>query len=289
MGHTRPMTDPLRPVEHEALAAWARRVRRNREQVERHRAALAPGSDFYAPIASWFKVDPRRTDDDALNALLALVGHDETVLDIGAGGGRYALPLALHAREVIAVEPSEGMRGVLQEGKAEHGIANIRLLDERWPSPALPAADIAFIAHVGYDIEEFGPFLDAMERAASRLCVALMLSRPPAGRADPFWEAVHGEAREPLPALPEFLALQLARGRLCEVQLVEYSAGVGYDTIDDALSFLRQQLWIAADSPQDERLREVLPRHVRQEAGRVTFASDAGVLGLVRWQPLPAD
>ena len=73
------------------------------------------------------------------------------------------------------------------------------------------------------------------------------------------------------------------------MQLVEYSAGVGYDTIDDALSFLRQQLWIAADSPQDERLREVLPRHVRQEAGRVTFASDAGVLGLVRWQPLAAD
>ena len=285
MGHTPRMTDPLRPDKQEALGAWADRVRRNREQVERHRAALPPGGDFYAPIASWFKADPRRTDDASLNALKAIIGEDETVLDIGAGGGRYALPLALHAREVVAVEPSDGMRTVLEEGMAEHGIANIRVSDQRWPAAAPPRADVALIAHVGYDVEEFGPFLDGMERAAGRLCIALMLSRPPAGRADPFWPHVHGEAREPLPALPEFLALQLARGRLCEVDLVEYGGGVAYDSVDDALAFLRQQLWIAADSPQDERLRQVLPEYVREDGGRVTFAADPGVLGVVRWRP----
>ncbi len=278
------MSDALRPDPADALAAWAARVRRNREQVERRRLALPERDDYYAPIASWFRADPRRTGDAAIAALRALVESGETVLDIGAGGGRYALPLALRAREVIAVEPSEGMRAVLREGMTEHGVADIRVIAERWPCTTSVAADVALIAHVGYDIEAIGPFLDAMEDAAGRLCVAMLLSRPPPSRADPFWEAIHGEPREPLPALPEFLALQLARGRLCEVEFVEYG-GLAYDSVDAALRFLRQQLWITEDSPGDERLRALLPRHVRVEDGRVTFNWDPGVLGIVRWTP----
>ena len=278
------MNDALRPDPADALAAWAGRVRRNREQVERRRRVLPEGGDYYAPIASWFRADPRRTGDAALDALRARIEPGETVLDIGAGGGRYALPLALKAREVVAVEPSEGMRAVLHEGMAEHGVANVRVLDETWPCAAPPVADVALIAHVGYDIEAIGPFLEAMEGAARRLCVAMMLSRPPPSRADPFWEAVHGEPRDPLPALPEFLALQLARGCLCEVAFVEYG-GLTYDSMDDALRFLRQQLWVAEGGPEDAQLRDLLPGHVRVEDGRVAFTWDAGVLGVVCWAP----
>ena len=278
------MSDPLRPDPANAIEAWAARVRANREQVERHRLVLPARGDFYAPIAAWFRADPRREGDATLDALRALVRPDDTVLDIGAGGGRYSLPLALHAREVIAVEPSEAMRSVLAEGMAGHGIDNIRVVESTWPCDEPLRADVALISHVGYDIEDFGPFLDAMEEAAGRLCVAVLLSRPPPSRADPFWEAVYGEPRDPLPALPEFLALQLARGRLCEVSFVEYG-GIFYDTEDDILRFLRQQLWIAEDSPQDERLREMLPQHVHAEGGRVEFNWDPGALGIVSWKP----
>ena len=272
-------------TEAEALADWAACVRRNREQAERVRQAAPDGGDFYAPIASWFRADPRREGDAVLDALRALVRADETVLDIGAGGGRYALPLALHARAAIAVEPSDGMRAVLREGMAEHGIANVRVVAGRWPCPDPPAADVALIAHVGYDVEAIGPFLDAMEAAASRLCVAVLFSRPPPSRADPFWEAIHGEPREPLPALPEFLALQRARGRRCETRCVDAGAPL-WDGVEDALRFLRQQLGVAPDGPADARLRELLPRHARIGAdGRVGFARDAGALGVVSWEP----
>lgn len=284
MCHAPPVTDPLRPDALDAAAAWSGRVRRNREQVERRRVVLPEGGDFYAPIASWFRADPRREGDATLDALRVLVRPGETVLDIGAGGGRYTLPLALHAREVIAVEPSEGMREVLAEGMAEHGIENIRIVDATWPCDESLHADVALISHVGYDIENFGPFLDGMEEAAGRLCIAAMLSRPPPSRADPFWEAVHGEPRDPLPALPEFLALQLARGRLCEMSFIEYG-GIAYDTEEDILRFLRQQLWVAEDSPQDEQIRTLLPDYVHAEDGRVEFNWDAGVLGVVSWEP----
>ena len=86
------MPNVLRPSAAAALGDWAERVRANREQVERFREA-AP-ADFYAPVAGMFRADPRRRDEPALEALRGLLKPTDTVLDIGAGGGRYALALA---------------------------------------------------------------------------------------------------------------------------------------------------------------------------------------------------
>ena len=60
---------------------------------------------------------------------------DDAWLDVGAGAGRYALPLALRVREVVAVEPSEGMRTALAELAAEHEIHERPRRGERWPPP----------------------------------------------------------------------------------------------------------------------------------------------------------
>jgi len=73
-------------------SVWAARVRTNRDQVERIRE-IPDGTDFYAPVNSLFRADPTRTDDAVLDALLGLVRSGETWLDVGAGAGRYALPI----------------------------------------------------------------------------------------------------------------------------------------------------------------------------------------------------
>src|SRR5713101_9456405 len=117
------VSDALRPSASDAARAWAQRVRANREQVDRFREASP--ADFYAPVAGMFRADPRRRDEPTLEALRALVRPTDTLLDIGAGGGRLALPLALETRQVIAIDPSEGMLNVLREGMAEHHIANL--------------------------------------------------------------------------------------------------------------------------------------------------------------------
>src|SRR3982074_2449339 len=121
------MSDVLRPSAEAARSAWAARVRANREQVEQFREATP--RDFYAPVAGMFRVDPRRIDDPALDALRKLVRADDVLLDIGAGGGRLALPLALVAQRVVAIEPSEGMLRVLRESIAEYSISNIDVVD----------------------------------------------------------------------------------------------------------------------------------------------------------------
>ncbi len=267
-------------------SVWASRVRANRDQAERLRET--GGGDFYAPVSALFVADPRRTGEPTLEVLYALARPDEAWLDIGAGAGRYALPLALRVRRVIAVEPSAGMRRALRTGLDEHGIENVRVVAGTWPDSLealgdLPAVDTALIAHVGYDIEEIGPFLDAMEYAARERCIAVLTDRSPAAVADPFWPLVHGEGRVPLPALPELVELLRARGRATEVIRVERSPRT-FESVDALSAFLRRQLFIADGGEKDVHFRAILPDHIVQRDGAWTLAEGpTGAVGVVSW------
>jgi SAM-dependent methyltransferase len=260
--------DALRPTADEALRAWAARVQANREQVDQFREASA--ADFYAPIAGMFRADPRRRDEPTLEALRELVQPTDTVLDIGAGGGRYALPLALVAREVVAIEPSDAMRRVLADGMAEYDIRNIREV----------SGDVALMSHIGYDVEDIGPFLDAMDTAARRVRIAVLLSQPPPTEADRFWPLIHGVERAALPSLPEFLSLLLARGRLFEVRLVDRSPQT-YEQPDQALAWLRQQLWTAPGSQKDTLLERLARERLRERDGRLALSWEPVRVGVV--------
>ena len=284
-----------------ALAAedWADRVRANREQVDRLREA-PDGTDFYRDVSAIFRADPRRSDDPVLEELLAEAMPSETWLDIGAGAGRYALPLALRVSGVIAIDPSPAMLAGLGDGIRELGVSNIRVVEGRWPADAFrlahagqvrgrePAAvaDVALIAHVGYDVEPIAPFLDAMEAAARDRCVALLMDRSPASVAEPFWPPVHGEPRASLPALSEFVELLEARGATPSVALVPGEPR-RWSTIEELEGFLRRQLWIAPGGDKDRRFLEELDRRVTSDPdGRHGLAGEAPyTIGVVRWRP----
>jgi SAM-dependent methyltransferase len=273
----------------ELEATWAERVRANRDQVDRVREV--PDKDFYAPVSSLFVADPRRTGEEALDELVALAEPADRWLDIGAGAGRYALPLALHVAEVIAVEPSASMRNALRTGKAEHGLDNVRIVAGTWPAilPELgepPVADVALVAHVGYDIEEIGPFVDGMERAAGRLCVAMLTDQSPASVADPFWPVVHGMDRVPLPALPDLAELLRARGRTIEIRRVERAPRT-FDSFDGLATFIRRQLWIAEDGEKERRFRMALTEMARErdDDGWTLASPPVGAIGLLTWTP----
>ena len=270
---------------------WSARVMANAEQVDRVRES-PDGPDFYATVSRTFVADPARDDDPVLAAILSLARPGDVWLDVGAGAGRYALPIARRVRRVVAVDPSESMLGALAAGMAAHGISNVDTFAGRWPpDPDLrvrlgpdPIADVALIAHVGYDIAEIGPFLDALEGAARRECVAVLMDQGPATVAAPFWPVVHGEERIPLPALTQFVELLEARGSAPSVQLVKDERRRWADR-EELLGFLRRQLWTVAGSPADGRLVEALGRHATDSGDGTVELRDAKPLniGVVTW------
>ncbi len=277
------MTGPLGLNESTLLAEWTRRVRANNEQAERFREA-PERPDFYAPIAATFKADPRRTNEPALDVLRSMVVPGETWLDIGCGGGRYALPLALAGARVIGVDPSTGMLSILKEASTEFDVPEIETIQSRWPMENPPSADVSFIAHVSYDIADIGPFIEGMERAARRLCVAVLLAEAPATQAAAVWPAVHGEERTLLPALPEFLSVLLAREKIFSVWLGERGP-MGYPSLEAIEGFVRQQLFVEPDGPGAKRMREVLPSVAKERDGKFFLSEKPVVLGIVSWKP----
>ncbi len=275
-----------------AAGRWADQVRANRDQVDRLRE-VPDGQDFYSRVTSLFRADPHRTGEPVVDLLRGLAGPDDAWLDIGAGAGRYALPLALVVREVIAVDSSKSMLGVLHELMAEHDIANIRAIEGRWPLDeeqaarlgTFPVADVSLIAHVGYDIEAIDPFVSAMEAATGRLCVAVLMERTPASVAEPFWPPVHGEARIPLPAMPQFIELLGERGRQPSVTIAE-RAPRRFESRDELVGFLRRQLWIIDGGEKERRFHEELDRLVVEDDGGVALAGQGpAAVGVVTWAP----
>jgi len=279
------VSDSLRPSPERLQTDWAGRVHADREQVARSRE-VDDGDDFYEPVVDRFRLNPRRPDDDVLELLLSHARVEETWIDVGAGSGRYALPLALRVREVIAVEPSRSMVTALREDARKHGIGNVRVVSERWPLAKRPSgADVSLIAHIGYDIAEIGAFLDALEGSTRRLCIAVMGESAMTTVARLFWHGLHGEPRVRLPALPELLMLLLARGRLPEVRLVDRPPA-SFESVEEALSMARRQLWVREGSDKDRRLAEWVPRALRPApGGKVTFDEGRSRIGVVTWQP----
>ena len=288
-----PDIDTQDDLAHAIEASWAARVRANREQVERLRE-VPDGADFYAPVSSLFRADPTRRDDPVLDALIALVRSGETWLDVGAGAGRFALPIARaldpSGGSVIALDPSRSMLDGLLEIAEDYAVENVRTIEARWPLDNERAvadfeADVTLIAHVGYDVEAIGPFVDALETAAGRLCVAVLMEQVPAAAANPFWPPVHGEERVPLPALPDLLELLEARGRRPSVERIPIEPR-RFESRDALEGFIRRQLWIDPAGPKEKRFQKALDKLlVNADGGWTIEGRGAGSAGIVTWAP----
>jgi hypothetical protein len=183
------------------------------------------------------------------------------------------------------------MLEALREIADDYGIENVRTVHTRWP-PADPTAfgsDVALIAHVGYDIEEVGPFVDALETAAGRLCVAVLMEGAPASAADPFWPLVHGEPRVALPALADFIDLLRARGRKPEVTRVTIEPR-RFEAREAIEGFARRQLWIDPSGSKERRFQAAIDElTMRYTDGWSIRDRPPSEIGIVTWSPESVD
>jgi 16S rRNA A1518/A1519 N6-dimethyltransferase RsmA/KsgA/DIM1 with predicted DNA glycosylase/AP lyase activity len=88
--------------------------------------------DFWQGFSTFFKADPRRDGDPEVERLAQEINGASTVLDVGGGAGRFALPLALRCRQATVVEPSQSMVDGLRALASASKIKNVTVIQQRW-------------------------------------------------------------------------------------------------------------------------------------------------------------
>lgn len=276
----------LRPPAPEALAAYDALAAANHEQVERLRDLQPAEGDFWARRAPTFR--PGVLDAEELPGLLELAEPDDIWLDIGAGGGRFAVPLSRHVARVIAVEPSAAMRGVLVEAASLEGRRNIEVVDLHWPpgpGDDAPVGDVSLVANVLYDVPSIEAFLTTLEAHTRRLCTVIISDRAPSTPDPAVWEALYGEPLRALPALPELVGVLGALRRRYDVRTFAMQREPAPVSIEDAMNELRWRYWTEEGSGRDGRLRELLVEHYGLPSGQLQLPPRRNYTSIVSWPP----
>jgi len=268
-----------------ATQRWKELVQAEHAQSERMRGAVPPPEDHWRPYAQQFRAEPRRPDDALVNRLLDEVGPQHTVLDVGAGGGRLALPLATRCRYVVAVEPSPSMGAVLQQQARDAGISNVTLVESGWAEANVDAADIVLCAHVLYVVAEIEPFVRKLETHALESVLVVLYQAPPQSQIYPLWQRVHGEERILLPSLPEFREVLAQLEIDARVEMLGAQPPRGFDDHQQALDQLARRLYLVPGSHQMAALEELLPDLLEDADGTLIIRGSRPLQpALVSWE-----
>lgn len=278
------MSERADPAPGAAAERWRALVAARDAQRDGTRRDGDADRDPWRGRAARFAAYSRRlpADDPLLACLRAAVRPGDTMLDVGAGAGRYALPLARLVRRVVAVEPSPAMRDALRDGLAADGVANVEVVAAGWPEAAVAPADVVLCAHVVYGVAAIVPFLRALDAHTRRVCLlAIRVDQHP-GLAD-LARALTGEARAPQPAFADLYPVLLELGIVADVQIVP-SGGFRFADHDAAAAHYRDRLGLPADGPLAARLRdELAARLVRDADGRWRWPGPQPRTAIVSW------
>lgn len=266
---------------------WGEMVR-TREQQWQRLGLGAPGGDFWTSRARDFQRFSRgvRPDDPVLERVRAqLPAADGRVLDVGAGPGRYAVPLAELGARVVAVEPNAAMVALLEEEAAAHRVS-IAVEHAVWPEaePRVGSADVVLCAHVVYPIADVAPFLRALDRAAR--CAVVLVARlgQPDDALSHVFRAVYGEERAPMPSLPELYNLLLQLGIPASVSMHPFESRWNFADAEAAVSSAAQRLAVQPGTPQWERVEAAVRSRLVPGGGEVWLSPREAYQGVVWWE-----
>ena len=268
-----------------ATKRWRRMVEEEHAQSDAMRPGPSP-VDHWQPYAERFRADPHRTDDLLLERLLAFVEPRHTVVDVGAGGGRLALPIALRCQRVVAVEPSDSMASVLEDQARQFGIENVTVIRSQWEDAEIDAGDVAICAHVVYVVRDIGAFLRKLEAHARDRVVLVLFSASPQSQTYSLWQRIHGKERLALPSLPQLRDVLAELDIDAQVDSLPPQNPRGFDSLESALEQLSSRLYLDHGSEEYIHLERMLPDLLIEEDGAFRIKdADPIYPAIVSWRP----
>jgi ubiquinone/menaquinone biosynthesis C-methylase UbiE len=208
------------------------------------------------------------------------VTRDSRVLDIGAGPGTLAIPLAPRVKSVTVVEPGAGMVSILQERAAKEGITNVSCVQKRWEDID-PAQDLAgpydlVIASLSLTMEDIRAALEKMDAVAKgAVCLYWFADMP-------FWEKMYADLWEPLHGTPYhsgpkadcLFNVLYQMGIYADVEMMPLSKEYRFSSREEMLAFFNQRF--GAESPgQQAVVKKYLTQLARREGNEIVISGNS--------------
>ena len=268
----------------DAVDRWHSQVRRHHSQSIAAQQNFDPNQDFWEGMAQNFKDDPFLKGDPVIDRLEQEFAECRTLVDIGGGAGRLALPLSLSREAVTVVDSSKSMLLELQDSCEEAKIENVSSVFGLWEDAVIDIHEGALCSHVTYGIENIGKFLENVNQYASKRVVIIAFMKSPQAHLESLWREVHEEERVHLPGVPELMDVLWQLGIAPELNIIEHLGPHIYGSEKDAISDLRRRLYVNQGTRKDEILTRVLKSDLKPtEQGMELANSDGRISCLISW------
>lgn len=208
-----------------------------------------------------------------------------SVLDIGSGQGRLAIPISKQVKTVTAIDPSMVMMEYLSENMAKEGVKNITCINKRWedirPGIDIEPHDVVIASHsLGmFDMEEALKKIDAI---AERY--VYLFANVEGRRDDELWTAIYGE-KHPTPQLDYIYLCNILHDLniYANVEINDSELELQFDSLDDAMNEWRKIYNIVPE--KEFALREYAARTlVRDENDEGLYLKGKHKIAMIWWK-----
>lgn len=184
--------------------------------------------------------------------LLTEVQPSWRVLDIGAGPGTLALPLADKVAHVTAVEPALGMSQVLSENIADLGLNNVSVIKKRWDDINIKqdlegVYDLVIISFA-FGMSDLLDTVEKILKVASNRIVFYWHASPMARDVDSvqLWQLLHGKKFIPIPKANIIFNLLYCMGIYADAQIIPRAYTETFSSMNEAMDIYSKRYEVAS-------------------------------------------
>jgi SAM-dependent methyltransferase len=223
--------------------------------------------------------------DPFYRRLRRATGRRSTVLDVGAGPGRFTLALAPHVAAVTAVDPSGAMLDICRGQARRLGISNVAYVHGRWEDAVVEAADVAFSSYVLPLVADAPRFLTKLDASATERAFLYLGAFSLDAVMDPLWRHFHGRPRKPGPTYLDAVDVLRELGLAPVVEVVEVTGRARFATVAEAARDYREQLCLPDTPAARKELRGLLADWLVARDGGLGPPLKTTPAAIVGWAP----
>jgi SAM-dependent methyltransferase len=188
----------------------------------------------------------RDRDDPLMQFVLNRLLPDDTVLDIGAGIGRWSIPMARVCKRVTALDALPRMLEILLENSASENVTNIETVVGDWATADVERHDYVLSSHAAYISPDIVGYARKMERSATKACYLVMRVPRHDGVVGELSRRIRGTFHDSPNFIIGYNAL-LQAGIAGHVIMEERGRQWHNETLEDALARARRHLHLSTD------------------------------------------